>query len=54
MRNQPIVLENDKTDAKRVLDAAGLTCVAAALMAVTQLIRYVLPRNRGSIARLHA
>ncbi len=46
LRNEAIILENEKTDAKRVLNAAALTYVAAALMALTQLIRFLLLSRR--------
>jgi Zn-dependent membrane protease YugP len=45
LRDQAIVLESEKADAKRVLSAAALTYLAAALMAVLQLIRFVLLRS---------
>jgi Zn-dependent membrane protease YugP len=46
LRNEAIILENEKADAKRVLNAAGLTYLAAAVMAVAQLLRFILLRNR--------
>lgn len=46
LRDEAIILENEKGDAKRVLNAAALTYLAAALMAVMQLIRFVLLRNQ--------
>lgn len=46
LRNEAIILESEKTDAKRVLNAAALTYLAAALMAVMQLIRFLMWRNR--------
>ena len=46
LRNEAIILENEKGDAKRVLNAAALTYLAAALMAVMQLIRFILLRNQ--------
>lgn len=45
LRNEAIILENEKTDTKRVLNAAALTYLAAALMAVMQLVRFILLRN---------
>jgi len=46
LRNEAIILESEKTDAKRVLNAAALAYLAAALMAVMQLIRFLMWRNR--------
>jgi hypothetical protein len=46
LRDEAIVLENERADAKRVLNAAALTYLAAALMAVMQLIRFVLLSRR--------
>jgi Zn-dependent membrane protease YugP len=47
LRNEAIIVENEKTDAKRVLNAAALTYVAAAVMAVAQLLRFIMLRNRN-------
>jgi len=46
LRDEAIILESEKSDAKRVLNAAALTYVAAALMAVMQLIRFLMWRGR--------
>jgi len=46
LRNEAIILENEKEDARRVLSAAALTYLAAALMAAAQLVRLILLRNR--------
>jgi len=46
LRDEAIILENEKGDAKRVLNAAALTYLAAALMAVMQLIRFILLRSQ--------
>ena len=46
LRDETIILENEKGHAKRVLHAAALTYLAAALMAVMQLIRFILLRNQ--------
>ncbi len=41
-----IVTDGEQAQVKRVLDAAALTYVAAALMAVTQLVRMLILRGR--------
>ncbi|MCM8710570.1 zinc metallopeptidase [Clostridium sp. SYSU_GA19001] len=47
LRNKSILSENELTGAKAVLDAAAMTYVAAALMAVSQLLRLILISNRN-------
>ena len=37
-----IILNNEERDTKKVLNAAALTYVAAALVAVAELIRFIL------------
>ncbi len=46
LRDEAIILENEKHDARQVLSAAALTYLAAALMAVMQLIRFLMLRSR--------
>ena len=42
LREKNIIYENEAAGAKAVLDAAALTYVAAALMAISQLVRLIL------------
>lgn len=47
LKNKSILYANELTGAKAVLDAAAMTYVAAALMAVSQLLRLILISNRN-------
>lgn len=47
LRSKSILYESELSGAKAVLDAAALTYVAAALMAISQLLRLILISNRN-------
>ncbi len=46
LRNEGIIYENEKQNTKKVLNAAALTYLAAALMAIMQLLYFILLRRR--------
>jgi hypothetical protein len=48
LSNRNILVADELTGAKKVLDAAALTYVAAALMAILQLVRLILISRRSS------
>ena len=47
LRNEGIIYENEKENTKKVLNAAALTYLAAALMAIMQLLYFILLRRRS-------
>lgn len=47
LRSKSILYENELNGSKAVLDAAALTYVAAALVAISQLLRLILISNRN-------
>lgn len=47
LRSRTILYDNELVGAKAVLDAAAMTYVAAALMAISQLLRLILISNRN-------
>ncbi len=47
LSNRNILVADELTGAKKVLNAAALTYVAAALMAILQLVRLILISRRS-------
>ena len=48
LESRSILLGNEVSGAKKVLSAAAMTYVAAALMSISQLLRLILINNRNN------